>query len=189
MQCVQDTIERRPQFTALEWEGLAPDTAVAALPSLVACRLTIEVGDRAHRCCDPAAVALVSVARTDPSLPGRARAALRELVPGGAIAGSALGELVGGWIAMPGVDIRVTGSADLGDGGAVAITLADAAVLLQAAGGDRLLVRTIAVLAEPSSRAEDAVRASDGWRVVADGVASVPLRPGVVHDHPAGWAA
>ena len=59
----------------------------------------------------------------------------------------------------------------------------------QAADGDRLLVRTTAVLAETNSAAGEAVRASDGWRVVADGVASVPLRPGVAHDHPAGWAA
>ena len=189
MRCVQDTTQPGLLFTALEREGLAPDAAVATLPPLVACRLTIAVGDRVRRCCDPAAVALVAVAPADPSLPGPARAALRELVPDGAIAGSALPDLVGRWIAVPGVDIRVTGSADLGDGGVVAIPLADDAALLQAADGDRLLVRTTAVLAETNSAAREAVRASDRWQVVADRVASVPLRPGVAHDHPAEWAA
>lgn len=174
-------------FTALEMDGLAPDTAITDVMPIVGYRVRIAVGDSRHQCCDPAAVALVAVAPTDPSLPGAVRSALRQLAAGTAIAAAALSELVGGWVAMPGRSLRVTASADLGDDGVVVIGLPDAAACLQADNGDRLLVRTTAVLAGPrdvgEGRRRDSPAIPPEWQVVAEGVPSVPLRPTVIHDH------
>jgi hypothetical protein len=179
-------------FTALEMDGLASDTAIADVAPIVGYRVQIAVGDSRHQCCDPAAVALVAIAPTDPSLPGAARSALRELAPGTAITAAALSELVGGWVAMPGLNLRVTASADLGDDGVVVIGLPDAAAFLQADNGDRLLVRTTAVLARPPDVGEghrgDLSAIPPEWQVVADGVPSIPLRPTVIHDHEMGGA-
>jgi hypothetical protein len=179
-------------FTALEMDGLASDTAIADVAPVVGYRVQIAVGASRHQCCDPAAVTLVAVAATDPSLPGATRSALRELAPGAAIAAAALSELVGGWVAMPGRNLRVTASADLGDDGVVVMALPDAAAFLQAENGDRLLVRTTAVLARPLDASEghqgDLPAISPEWQLVADGVPSVPLRPSVIHDHEMGYA-
>lgn len=178
MRCIQDTTA---QFTALTWDGLAPDAALAQLSGVVSCRLHIAVGDRNHRCCDPAAVALVALAPTDPALPDTVRPLVRELAPGTAIAATALRELVGGWVAMPGLDVRVTASADLGDDGVVLISLADAAAFLQAKSGERLLVQTVAVLA--GNPADAPAPIPSGWKVIAGGAPSVPLRPAHAHRH------
>jgi hypothetical protein len=185
MRCIQYTTAT---FTALTWDGLAPDAAVVRLPAVVSCRIHIAVGDRNDRCCAlGSAASLVALAPTDPSMPDAIRPLVRDLVPGTAIAATALRELVGGWVAMPGTDVRVTTCADLGDDGVVLISLADAAAFLQAAGGERLLVQTVAVLGGSLADAPDAL--PEGWQVVADGVPSVPLRPAAAHPHGEGRAA
>lgn len=87
---------------------------------------------------------------------------------------------------MPGLSLRVTASADVGDG-VVVIGLPDAVAFLQADNGDRLLIRTTAVLARPPDIGEghrgDLPTIPPEWQVVADGVPSIPLRRTVIHDH------
>jgi hypothetical protein len=148
-------------FTALEWDGLAPDAAFAGLPPVLAHRLYIAVGEEHSRCCGAAAVELVAVQPGDPALPERARRSLRDLAPGHAIASTDLAELAGGWIAMPGVNLRIATTADVGGDHTVAISFADAVALLRAPGGDRLLVRTTVIC----EGLPDAV--PPGWQVVA----------------------
>jgi hypothetical protein len=182
MRCIQDTTRRACGFSAFEWDGPAPDAAFAAFGPVLGRRLHIAAGQ--GRSCCGAAIDLVAVEPGDLALPPAARAALRALAPGHAIAASTLPELAGGWIAMPGVDIRVGGTAELG-GAAVAITFDDAVALLQAEGGHRLLVRTIAVVEHtPASP-------PPGWSTVLRNVAEVGLLPGAAatHDHLPGCAA
>lgn len=167
-------------YTALEWDGLAPDTALAGLPPVLGRRLHIAAGER--RSCCGAALTLVAVELNDPALPASVRSSLGELGPGCAVAGTELAELAGGWIAMPGVDIRIGGCADLG-AAVVAITLSDAVALLTADGGHRLLVRTTVVL----DRRPLAVPA--GWRLVVAGADSVAPVPEPVAAHLPGCAA
>jgi hypothetical protein len=182
MRCIQDTTRRACGFSAFEWDGPAPDAAFAALGAVLSRRLHITAGQ--GRSCCGAMIDLVAVEPGDPTLPPATRSALRELAPGRAIAARTLAELAGGWIAMPGVDIRVGGTAELG-GPAVAITFDDAVALLQADGGHRLLARTVAVV-------ETAPRPIPrGWRTVLGEVPEVPLLPGHQHglDHLPGCAA
>jgi hypothetical protein len=152
-------------FTALEWEGLAPDSAFAGLPPVLGHRLHIAVGEEHRRCCGASGIELVALQPDDLTLPEQVRRSLRDLAAGHAIAAIALAELAGGWIAMPGVNLRIATTADLGDDHAVAISLADAVALLRAPGGDRLLVRTT-VICEGTP---DAV--PPGWKMVAGSAA------------------
>jgi hypothetical protein len=171
-------------FSALECDGLASDVAIAGLTAVVGYRLHIAAGERHHQCVNQTCVALVALAPTEPALPESTRAVLRELTPGNAVAASGLRELVGGWVAMPGRDVRIATCGDLGADNVVAITLDDAAGFLSAAGGDRLLVRTTVVLAGALPAAREEPAAALVWRVVADGLPAVPLRP-ASHDHAA----
>lgn len=148
-------------FTAFEWDGLAPDFAFAGLPPVLGHRLHIAVGEEHRRCCGAAGIELVAVQPGDLTLPERTRRSLRDLAPGHAIASTDLAELTGGWIAMPGVNLRIATTADLGDDHTVAISFADAVALLRAPGGDRLLVRTTVICEEMP----DAV--PPGWHVAA----------------------
>jgi hypothetical protein len=152
-------------FTALEWDGLAPDSAFAGLPPVLGHRLHIAVGEEHRSCCGASGIELVAVQPDDLTLPKQVRHSLRDLAPGHAIAAIALAELTGGWIAMPGVNLRIATTADLGDDHTVAISLADAVALLRAPGGDRLLVRTT-VICEGTP---DAV--PPGWQMVAGSAA------------------
>jgi hypothetical protein len=95
------------------------------------------------------------------------------LRPGTAIAAAELTELVGGSVAVPGVDVRITSCAELGSSGVVAVTLDDAAAFLRAGGGERLAVTTTVVLAAVHGPLDP----PEGWRVVADGTSSVSLQP------------
>lgn len=165
MQCIQDTTQLTGVFTALEWDGLAPDSAFAGLPPVLAHRLRIAVGENHRKCCGASGIELLALEPDDPTLPERARRSLQDLVPGHAIASIALAELAGGWIAMPGVDLRIATTADLGDDHTVAISLADAVALLRAPGGDHLLVQTI-VICEGTP---DTV--PPGWQVVTGSAA------------------
>jgi hypothetical protein len=180
MRCIQDTTLGTWRFTALEWDGLAPDPALEALPPVIGRRLRIAAGQQ-QSCCG-ASIDLVAVDPDDPALPLPVQLAVRELAPGSAIAATDLAELAGGWIAMPGVAIRIAGRADLG-AGVIVITLADAAALLTSEGAHRLLVRTIAVL----TRAPADVPA--GWRVVAEDAESLPLSGGPIAVHRQGCPA
>ncbi|MEU0970990.1 hypothetical protein ABZ357_38375 [Streptomyces sp. NPDC005917] len=173
-------MQRAGEFTALTWDGVAPDAALGALPPRCGLRLHIAAGQQ-QPCCG-AAVDLVAVEPGECALPFAVRSAVRHLAPGHAIAASGLDELADGWIAMPGVDIRIAGHADLGDS-VIAITLADAAALLQAKGGRQLHVRTVVVLDGTPAPVPA------GWHVVAEQVASVPLAPEPVAAHLAGCAA
>jgi hypothetical protein len=148
-------------FTALERDGLAPDSAFADLSPVLGHRLHIAVGEEHDRCCGASGIELVAVQPDDPALPERTRRSLRDLAPGHAIASTDLAELAGGWIAMPGVNLRIATTADLGDDRTVAISFADAVALLRAPGGDRLLVRTTVIC----EGVPDAV--PPGWQVVA----------------------
>jgi hypothetical protein len=161
MRCIQDTTQLARVFTALEWDGLAPDSAFAGLPPVLAHRLHIAVGEEHHRCCGASGIELVAVQPGDLTLPERTRRSLRDLASGHAIASTDLAELTGGWIAMPGVNLRIATTADLGDDHTVAISLADAVALLRAPGSDRLLVRTTVIC----EGMPDAV--PPGWQVMA----------------------
>lgn len=172
-------------FTALERDGLAGDADVAALPVVVGLRLRIAAGESSSRCCGSASIALVAAAPTDPSLPEAVAAALDGLAAGSAVAATALDELVGGWIAMPGRNVEVAASADLGHDAVVAVTFDDAAAFLLADHDDRLVVHTTAVLAE----SPDAAGEPAGWQVVAHQVPSVPLLIAAPHTHDGSCAA
>lgn len=198
MGCIQDTIAPAVLFTALGWDGLAPDTAFSALPPVLGRRLSVAAG-HAHEHCGGSELLLVASEPSDPSLPDGVRGALGGLAPGRAVAAHGLPELADGWVAMPGLDIKVTGTADLGDEPVVAVTLGDMLGLLTANGADRLLVRTVAVVAAPlTAAARDGAahggpRPAEltglaGWHVLADGVPRVPLWPSA-HDHTSGRAA
>ena len=165
MQCIQDTSQLEGVFTSLEWDGLAPDSSFAGLPRVLGHRPRIAVGEEHRHCCGASGIELVAVQPDDPALPEQARRSLRDLAPGHAIAAIALSELAGGWIAMPGVNLRIVTTADLGDDRTVAISLADAVALLQAPGGDRLLVRTTVIC----EGMPDAV--PPGWQVMAGSAA------------------
>ncbi|MGW3622996.1 hypothetical protein [Streptomyces sp. NPDC000880] len=162
-------------FTALERGGLAGDSDVAALPGVVGLRLRIAAGETASRCCGSASMALVAAAPTDPSLPEAVAAALDGLAAGSAVAATALDELVGGWIAMPGRDVEVAASADLGHDAVVAVAFDDAVAFLLADHDDRLVVHTTAVLAGSPDAAGESAGPPAGWQVVAHQVPSVPL--------------
>jgi len=163
MGCIQDTRSAVGVLTALEWAGLAPDSAFAGLPPVLARRLQVAVGDDHRRCCGVSGIELVALQPEDRALSERTRRSLRNLAPGHAIAASALGELAGGCIAVPGVNLRIVTTADLGDDRIVAISFEDALALLRAPGGDRLLVRTVVICEE----LPDAV--PPGWQVMAGG--------------------
>ena len=109
---------------------------------------------------------LVAADPADPALPENTRTALRALTPGQAIASTDLPELAGGWIAVPDMDIRIVGLADLG-GPAVAITWADALAILSGPDARQLTVRTTAVVAEAV--------AAPGWTIFRTGASTVPL--------------
>jgi hypothetical protein len=162
MRCIQDTMAR---LSVLEWPGAAPDHAFDLLGSVLSRRLHISAGNR--RSCCGAAVDLVAADPADPTLPDPVRTALRTLTPGRAVGSTEFPELASGWIAMPGVDIRIETHADLG-GPVIAITFDDAVALLSAPGAEHLIVRTTAVVAgTPDSPA--------GWDVVRTDVTTVPL--------------
>lgn len=172
MGCIQNTMRPVRAFSALTWDGLAPDAAFTGLPPVLGRRLHIAAGER--RACCGAALSLVAIEPGDPALP--AQISLADLASGQAVADKDLGELVGGWVAMPGVSVRITGSADLG-AALVAITLADAAALLSADGGQRIPVTTTVIV---DGRV---TKMPAGWRTVADGATSVPLRTEAVDQH------
>jgi hypothetical protein len=160
-------------FSALATDGLACDDAVETLADVVGYRLHIALGGGFCQCGDPSALTLVALASDDPSLPAAARTSLASLRPGTAIAAAELTELVGGRVAVPGVDVRITSCAELGSSGIIAVTLADAVAFLQAGGGERLAVTTTVVLAD----VHGPLQPPEGWCVVADGMSSVSLRP------------
>lgn len=190
MRCIQDTTRAEAAFAVLERAGLAGDDEVAALPAVVAVRLRIAAGDCVSRCCDADSLALVAAMPADPSLPASVAAALEGLAPRSAIAATERDELVGGWIAMPGRDVRVTASADLGHDAVVAIHFADAAAFLMADHDGRLVVHTTVVLAaDPEGSDEKPDIFSAGWHVVARRVPSVPLLATAPHAHDRSLAA
>lgn len=163
MSCTQDTI---PRFSVLEWPGAASDAAFDLLKSVVGRQLHIAAGG--SRSCCGVPFDLVAAEATDPSLPESARVVIGRLAPGHAVAALELSELTPGWIAMPGVDIRINAQADLG-GAAVAITFDDALALLAAPGAVHLDVRTTATVSGTQETPPP------GWRMVNAGVATVPL--------------
>ncbi|MDT5151831.1 MAG: hypothetical protein QOI01_3564 [Mycobacterium sp.] len=162
MRCIQDTVSR---VSVLEMPGAAPDHAFDLLESVLSRRLHIAAGNR-YSCCG-AKIDLIAVDPADPTVPGPVRTALRTLTPGRAVASSDHPELASGWIAMPGVDIRVDTHADLG-GPVIAITFDDALALLSAPGAQDLIVHTTVVVA-------GALEPPPGWDVVRTELATVPL--------------
>ncbi len=161
MHCIQDTVSR---FAALQWPGAAPDHAFDLLGPVLSRRLHIAAGS--PRSCCGATLDLVAADPADPALSEAERTSLRALTPGRAVASTDLPELSGGWIAVPGIDIRIVGLADLG-GPVIAITFADAVAMLSGPDARHLTVRTTAVVAEAA--------AAPGWNVVRTGATTVPL--------------
>ena len=141
MHCIQDTITG---LTILTWPDTAPDEAMTRVGPILSVRLHIAAGGT-RQCCG-AAIDLVAVNPDDPTLPHRTRTALHTLRPGLAVADSSLPELAGGWVALPGVDVRIGAATDLG-GSAIALAFDDAAALLRADTDHRLDVRTTAIVA------------------------------------------
>jgi hypothetical protein len=172
MRCIQDTTSRTRGFTALQWEGIAPDRAFDGLGPVVGRRLHIAAGQR--RSCCGAAIDLVAVEPGDPGLPVPARSAVRRVRPGHAIASATLAELGGGWIAVPGVNIRIGATGDLG-GAVIAIAFADALAILRADEGQRLLVRTIVLIGQRFGTAPA------GWQPIVAGAPEIPLAIGTDH--------
>ncbi|MEZ0339652.1 hypothetical protein ACAG25_06670 [Mycobacterium sp. pV006] len=176
MRCIQDTTGG---LTVMEWAGPAPDEAFTDLARVVSRRLHIAAGD--GRPCCASELELVAVAAGDGTLPGGTRAALEPLAPGRAVASTELEAVLGGWIAMPGLDIRVVATADLG-GPAIAISYDDAAAMLAADRDGRLVVRTVAVTTGPP-------RPAQGWRVLGSGFGQVAASSALIEGHRAGCAA
>lgn len=162
MHCIQDTMTR---FSVFQWSGIAPDHAFDLLESVLSRRVHIAAGNR--RSCCGATIELVAADPADPTLPDSVGTALRALTPGRAIGSTDFPELASGWIAMPGVDIRIETHADLG-GPVIAITFDDAVALISAPGAEHLSIRTTAVVAGTQQE-------PPGWEVVRTDVAAVPL--------------
>ncbi|MCV7366820.1 hypothetical protein [Mycolicibacterium duvalii] len=177
MRCIQDTTSR---LVVVEWPGVAPDEAFDDLGDVLSRRLHIAAG-QGRRCC-ASETELVAVAADDTTLPPATQAALQVSGPGRAVASTALAEVHGGWIAVPGLDIRVVAQTDLG-GPAIAISYDDAATILAGDRDGRLLVRTVAVVAATAPGARG------GWRVVGSGLGEVPVSTALVRGHRAGCAA
>ncbi|MCV7344760.1 hypothetical protein [Mycolicibacterium rhodesiae] len=159
---------------------MAPDHAFDHLDRVLSRRLHIATGS--SRPCCGAQTELVALHPDDHTLPAATRAALAVLAPGSAVASTDLAEVAGGWIAAPGVNIRVRAVADLG-GSVIAISYDDAAALLAADRDGRLVVRTVAVLARPQEHTPP------GWRVVAVDAESAALPTSTATGHRAGCAA
>ncbi|MGE2834528.1 hypothetical protein [Mycobacterium sp. SMC-4] len=165
-------------LAVVERPGVAPDEAFDHLDGVLSRRLHIAVGD--DRSCCTAQIELVAVHGTDRTLPSATRDALAALAPGSAVASTHVPAVAGGWIAVPGLNIRVAAVADLG-GPVIAISYDDAAAMLAADRDGRLVVRTVAVvLGLPD-------RGLPGWHVVATGADTVALPAGP--GHRAGCAA
>lgn len=162
MRCIQHTIDGVTAFTR---PGIAPDDALEPLENILGLRLHIAAG--ISRACCGAAVELVAIDPADPTLPGSVRASLQGLAPGHSVVDAALPELANGWIAMPGVDIRIDTIGQLG-GPAIAITFDDAVAVLRADGGRRLVSHTTAVVSGVH-------RSPSGWRAVHSTAGTVPL--------------
>ncbi|MGE2731955.1 hypothetical protein ACQI4F_21010 [Mycolicibacterium vaccae] len=176
MRCIQDTTGL---LTVVERHGVASDEAFENFDGVLSRRLHIAAGS-GRQCC-ASETELVAVAADDITVPAAVRDALAVLAPGSAVASTDVAELAGGWIAVPGLNIRVVAVADLG-GPAIAISYDDAAAMLASDRDGRLVVRTVAVIA-------GAQQPADGWRVVGSGHGEVAVSTAVVGGHRAGCAA
>jgi hypothetical protein len=163
MRCIQDTTSG---LTVLTWPGVAPDDTLEGVQALLSLRLHIAAGS--HRGCCGAAIELVAADPADPTLPAAARRAIHDLAPGRAVADRSLPELADGWIAVPGLDIRIDSVADLG-GPAIAITFDDAVALLHADPGREATAFTTAIVrGMPGER-------PPGWSIRHSSETTVPL--------------
>lgn len=166
-------------MTVLERHGVASDEDFDHLDGVLSRRLHI-AAESGRRCC-ATGVELVGLAADDATVPAAARESLAALAPGWAVASTDVDELVDGWIATPGVNIRVASAVDLG-GPAVAISYDDAAAILAADHDGRLVVRTVAVTAGEQ-------HPSGGWRVLGSGHGEVAVAAAPERGHRAGCGA
>jgi hypothetical protein len=176
MRCIQDTTGR---LTVLESPGTAPDEAFDELGNVLSRRLHIAAG--ADRRCCTTETELVAIAGDDATVPAATRAALELLGPGRAVASVELDAVCGGWISVPGLDIRVVATADLG-GPAIAVSYDDAAAMLATDRDGRLVTRTVVVTAGRQ-------RPVGGWRVVGSDLTEVAVSTALVGGHRIGCAA
>lgn len=158
---------------------MASDEDFDHLDGVLSRRLHI-AADSGRRCC-ATGIELVSLAAGDVTVPVAARDSLAVLAPGSAVASTDVAELVDGWIATPGVNIRVASAADLG-GPAIAISYDDAVAMLAADSEGRFVARTVAVTAGEQ-------RPSGGWRVVGSGHGEVAVAAAREGGHRAGCGA
>jgi hypothetical protein len=164
-------------FTAWTRPGIATDADLAALTDRVSTRIRICAPTSHQSCCDTAGLEIFAVDPNDPTLPDDIRFALRQLAPGSAVADRSLHGLDGGWLAVPGVEVKVSTLADLGGGATIAITFADVAELLLAPRRSGLAALTEVVTTERPGR----TNIPTGWFRARPTTGRIPLR--APHDH------
>lgn len=155
--------------TVLACSGIASDDDLAAVstPAAQAVRVAFSTAHPASGCAmhDHDELEIVAVRADDPFLPPPVRAKVARLSPGHAIADRSHRILVGGTIAVPGVDIAIDEVADLGTS-ALLVTFDDALRLLLADGrpirATTFPARTILISDAP------APAATGTWRVADD---------------------
>lgn len=142
----------------LTCDGLASDADIAALastaPQAVRVAFAAAATDSACTVGDHDDLAIVAASATDPFLQPAVRVHLEQLAAGHAIADVSHRELVGGTISVPGVDIAIDDSAELGSP-ALLVTLDDALRLIQsghnATDDVDLVITTILITAAPGA--------------------------------------
>lgn len=153
-------------LTVLICDGLATDAdiAVATSNAPYAIRIAFATAGTDSACTvgDHDDLVIVAASAADPFLTPIVHNALAELRPGHAITDVSHRELVGGTIAVPGVDIAIDTSLDLG-AHALLVTLDDALRLLtsghNATDQKDLVARTIFITSSPRQTVPD------GWTV------------------------
>lgn len=183
MNCMQHA--DRSLLASAYVDGLADDAAMEALGGaaggrVLAVRLLLPAESSGCRCgCGGAGPSMVALRRDDDTLPRDERAVLAQLVPGAAVANQGWEALVGGTVALTGLDVRIATSGELSRGavpGPIVLLLDDLMVSLAASKQQHLpVLRTLAVVCGHPRHALDA----SGWSVLPGRSVDVPVGTGL----------
>lgn len=166
-------------------DGLADDAAMDALTGVaggrvVAVRLLLPAEESGCRCgCGGAGPSMVALQRDDEALPGDERTVLNQLGPGAAVADEGWQALIGGTVALAGLDVRISASGALSDGtapGPIVLLLDDLMASIAASPPQHLpVLRTLAVVCGHPRHA----LARSGWSTLPGRSVAVPVRTGL----------
>lgn len=192
MQCTAAVDSTRGGYASAVRDGLPTDAELAELSSgapPVAVRLVLRSGTPGCSCTLGAGPEIVALAPDDAGVPPAQRAALAGVGPGLGVTDTAWRHLLGGTVALVGLDVRVDSVSDLdpssaaGQGsaadpssgaGPILVALADVAhSLARTPETGRPLLRTVVVLPAPSPETTPV-----GWHVSRSADGWVPLRTG-----------